>query len=104
MCRMKGLMKLNYIEILGVVAGFVSTLAFWPQAVKVYKTKKTRGLSLGMYRLYCLGLVLWSIYAYLIGSFSLLLTEVVTGVMAFYILFMKMRNMARSRALDKPNH
>jgi MtN3 and saliva related transmembrane protein len=89
--------QLNYIEVLGGVAGFVSTLAFWPQAVKVYKTKKTRGLSLGMYRLYCAGLVLWSIYAYLIDSFPLLLTEVVTGAMAFYILFMKMKNKAGSR-------
>ena len=101
MCKRK---RLNYIEILGGAAGFVSTLAFWPQAVKVYKTKNTRGLSLGMYRIYCLGLILWGIYAYLIDSFPLLLTEIVTGIMAFYILFIKMRNIARSSALDKPNH
>lgn len=85
-------MQINYIEFIGMLAGFLSTIAFLPQALKVYKSKMTREISLGMYILYCVGLIVWSIYAYLIYSWPLLLTEIATGVMAFYILLMKLKN------------
>lgn len=79
------------IELLGLVAGFVSTISFFPQVLKVWKTRSTKGLSLGMYILYLLGLILWGVYAWLIDSLSLLITELVTGIFVFYILFHKLR-------------
>jgi len=78
------------IEILGLLAGFISTISFFPQVLKVWKTQSTKGLSLGMYILYLLGLILWAAYACLIDSVSLLITEIVTGIFVFYILFHKL--------------
>lgn len=82
---------MNLVDTLGIAAGFVSTLAFLPQVMKICRTQSTKGISLGMYILYSLGLILWGIYAYLIQSWPLLLTEIVTGLMTFYILVMKVK-------------
>lgn len=77
------------IELLGFIAGVLSTLSFLPQAILVGKTKSTKDISLGMYILYIASLVLWGIYAYLIESSSLLFAESATFVIAIYILIMK---------------
>ena len=49
---------MNLVDALGMVAGFVSTLAFLPQVIKVCRTQSTKDISLRMYILYSLGLVL----------------------------------------------
>jgi MtN3 and saliva related transmembrane protein len=79
------------IELLGFLAGAFSTLAFLPQAFLVWKTKSTRDISLGMYSLYVCSLILWGAYACLIDSWCLLITELVTLVIALYILMMKLK-------------
>lgn len=90
---------MNLVDTLGIAAGFVSTLAFLPQVIKICRTQSTKGLSLGMYILYSLGLILWGIYAYLIQSWPLLLTEIITGIMTFYILVMKVKALEEENLL-----
>ena len=90
---------MNLVDTLGIAAGFVSTLAFLPQVIKICRTQSTKGISLGMYILYSLGLILWGIYAYLIQSWPLLLTEIVTGLMTFYILVMKVKALEEENLL-----
>lgn len=80
---------LTFTDLVGMVAGILSTLSFLPQAVKVWRTHSTKDLSLGMYVLYTSALLLWGLYAWLIQSWPLLLTEVFTLVLSLYILVMK---------------
>ena len=79
---------MNYlsVEILGYIAGLISTLAFFPQVLKVWKTNSTNGRSIAMYILYLISLILWSVYAWVINAYSLLLTEVITAILVGYIL------------------
>ena len=74
---------------LGTAAGVVSTLSFLPQVFKIWRTQSTKDISLGMYSLYSLGLVLWGLYALMIKTWPLLMTEIITGVMTGYILMIK---------------
>ena len=74
------------LEIIGGIAGTLSTIAFLPQAILIWKTNSTAGISLGMYILYSCSLILWAIYAYLLNCYSLLITELVTLVIVSYIL------------------
>ncbi|MCX6122660.1 MAG: SemiSWEET transporter [Ignavibacteriales bacterium] len=69
-----------------------TTSSFIPQAYKVFKTKKTEDLSLGIFLLFCGGTVLWIIYGAMIKSFPVLLANSVTFVLAFYILMMKIKH------------
>ena len=77
---------LSTTELLGYIAGLISTLSFLPQVLKVWRSNHTNGLSIGMYTLYATSLALWSVYAWLIGSYALLITEVITGLLVGYIL------------------
>ena len=53
---------IDFYEIIGLVAAFITTASFLPQVFKTYKTKDTSGLSLTMYLTFFVGIVLWLIY------------------------------------------
>ena len=91
---------MDFIPMLGTVAGVVSTLAFLPQVFKIWRTQSTKDISLGMYSLYSLGLLLWGLYALMIESWPLLMTEIITGVMTGYILMIKLKGF-KDEQLDR---
>lgn len=75
---------------LGYLAAFCTTVAFIPQAVKVYKTKHTKDISLGMFSLLNLGFVFWLIYGIMLNSYPIIVANAVTIVFAIYILLTKL--------------
>lgn len=78
-------------QILGFVAGVLTTAAFVPQVVKTWRTRSTHDISLGMFSLFSIGLVLWLGYGFLIDSAPIIVTNLVTLVLALTILFFKLR-------------
>lgn len=76
---------------LGYLAAFCTTIAFIPQAVKVYKTKQTKDISLGMFSLLIAGFVLWLWYGILLSSYPIIIANSITLIIAFYILIAKLR-------------
>ena len=76
---------------LGYLAAFCTTVAFIPQAIKVYKTKHTKDISLGMFSLLNLGFVLWLWYGIMIISYPIILANAITIVFAVYILITKIK-------------
>jgi MtN3 and saliva related transmembrane protein len=82
---------MKFIDLLGYVAAVGTTGAFVPQVYKVYKTKKTEDLSLSTFLLFCIGIVLWTIYGFYIQSLPVILANSITFALAFYILLMKIR-------------
>jgi MtN3 and saliva related transmembrane protein len=76
-------------ELIGYAAAFCTTVAFLPQAVKVYKTRQTKDISLGMFLLLTAGVVLWLIYGIVINSHPIIAANTVTLLFDIYILYMK---------------
>jgi len=76
---------------LGFLAAFCTTIAFIPQAVKVYKSKHTKDISMGMFSLLNIGLVLWLWYGLIIESYPIIISNAITIIFALYILFTKIR-------------
>ena len=76
---------------LGFLAAFCTTIAFIPQAVKVYKSNHTKDISMGMFSLLNIGLVLWLWYGLIIDSFPIIISNAVTIIFALYILITKIR-------------
>lgn len=76
---------------IGLVAGTLTTAAFVPQVAKAWRTRSTSDISLGMFVLFNAGLVLWLVYGVLIDAWPIVLTNVVTLVLALTILFFKLR-------------
>ncbi len=73
-------------ELIGFIAAVCTTFAFLPQVIKVWKTKQTKDLSLRMYTIMFIGICLWFVYGLRINSLSIILANIVTGVLVFTIL------------------
>ena len=79
------------IKLIGFAAATCTTVAYAPQAIKVWKTRSTGDISLGMFLVMVLGLALWLIYGLLSGDAPLVAANAVTIVLAGSILFMKLK-------------
>lgn len=87
------------IKIIGLVAAFLTTASFLPQAVKTIKTKDTSGISFFMYLLFTSGVFLWLIYGMLIKDFPIFIANLITIIFALVIFICKVINM--KKGLDK---
>lgn len=79
------------IELIGFSAGFLTTIAGIPQAIKSWKTKSTKDLSLPMYVMIWIGVFLWLIYGILTNSLPLIAANSVTLLLISSILIMKLK-------------
>ena len=76
---------------MGFLAAFCTTASFVPQAIKVFKSKSTNDISLGMFSLMSLGVAAWDIYGILINSAPVIFANSVTLMLSVYILAMKIK-------------
>lgn len=77
---------------LGAVAAVLTTLAFVPQALKTLRDRETRGISLGMYAFFTVGVAFWFGYGLLLGSWPMIIANAITFVLAAAILVLKLRH------------
>jgi len=80
------------IELIGYFAGFMTTIALLPQALKSWKSKNTKDVSLRWISILTTGVILWLIYGFLIGSWPLFIANVATLVLALAVLTLKLRH------------
>jgi MtN3 and saliva related transmembrane protein len=76
-------------EITGYMAAVLTTVAFVPQVVLVYKTKDTDSISLYMFIIFSLGLISWATYGFILHQLPIILANCTTLVLSLYILYMK---------------
>ncbi len=79
------------IDLLGFVAAFCTTAAFIPQVIKVWRERSAAGVSLGMYCIFCFGVLLWLIYGLIIHAWPLAINNGITLLLASSVLVMKWR-------------
>lgn len=79
-------------NLLGYIAGTLTTISFLPQAIKVIRTRDTSGISLIMYIVFTTGILIWLIYGIVIGSIPIILPNIITFILSFVILLQKIRN------------
>jgi len=82
---------MNY-EIIGFIAAILTTSSFLPQLIKVWKTKSSKGVSTLMYFVMLSGVILWGVYGYLIESKSVLIANIVAGLLQIVILILIFKN------------
>lgn len=79
------------IEWLGLTAGFLTTIAFLPQVIKTWKTRSAKDISLHMFLIFCIGVSLWLIYGIIIDDLPIIVSNILTLLLASSILFFKIR-------------
>jgi MtN3 and saliva related transmembrane protein len=83
---------MNYLTpIVGFIAAILTTVAFVPQIIRVWRTRSADDISLGMYTLFTLGVVLWLVYGILIDSWPIIFANCITLLLAGAVLIMKVK-------------
>lgn len=82
---------MDFTTAIGFAAGALTTIAFIPQVTKIWRTRSTKDLSLGMFVVLCCGITLWLIYGILTEDIPLLLANGVTLCLAATILVFKLK-------------
>jgi MtN3 and saliva related transmembrane protein len=91
---------MNYTDWIGYAAAFLTTASFVPQAWLTFKTRDVRGISLGMYSAFTLGIALWLAYGLLIEAWPVVIANIITLGLAASILAMRLRFGRRASAQD----
>jgi MtN3 and saliva related transmembrane protein len=79
-------------SVLATIAGILSTSSFVPQVIKAWRERDTRAISKHMYMVTVTAFVLWSAYGFLIGSWPMMVFNVLSLILSATILILKIRN------------
>jgi MtN3 and saliva related transmembrane protein len=80
----------DWIEGLGLVAGFVGAFAFAPQAVKLIRTGDGASVSGLTYAMVLAGALMWMTYGLFRGAPSIVLWNLVAAALAATVLGLKL--------------
>jgi len=79
-------------DLIGMIAGTLTTIAFVPQVWRVWKTRSTGDISLGMYAVFTAGVVFWLAYGLLLEAWPIIIANIITLVLTGTVLFLKLRH------------
>jgi MtN3 and saliva related transmembrane protein len=83
--------QMSYVTIIGLAAAAITTISLFPQLLKVWKTKSTKDISLGMFSIFCSGVLLWFVYGILMQDLPIMIANFLIFVQAFIILMFKVK-------------
>ena len=87
------IMSLEYLigpNTFGFVAAALTTIAFLPQVIKTWKTKKAEDVSFVMLIMFITGLLFWIVYALQTNALPVLIANIVTFIFNLIILSLKL--------------
>ena len=83
---------MNLADVLGSVAGVLTTVAFAPQVWGVWKTRSTRDISLSMYLVFTTGVGFWLAYGLVLGAWPIIAANAVTLALTGTVLVLKLKH------------
>lgn len=84
------------VTLLGYGAATLTTLSFFPQAIKTVRSGDASAISLPMYVLFTLGISLWGVYGLITGDGPLIAANAITLVPALIVLERKISSLRAS--------
>ncbi len=79
------------IEIIGLVAGAITSMGYLPQIYKGYKTKKLNDVSYFMPGILALGMTLWFFYGILLEAIAVIIANIFGVACSILLIMMKKR-------------
>ena len=77
---------------IGTVAGTLTTAAYLPQVIKVWRSRSAGDISLQMYLLMVTGSSLWLVYGLMLMDWPLIIANTVSLLFTAIILTFKLRH------------
>jgi len=82
---------MDYAAWIGYGAGFLTTLAFVPQVLQIWRSRSARDISLHTFGVFTIGIALWLAFGILRHEWPIVLWNGITLVLSGTILGMKLR-------------
>jgi MtN3 and saliva related transmembrane protein len=82
---------MELVNLVGYMAATLTTAAFLPQVIQVWKSKSTKDLALPTLLSFILGVGTWLIYGLLVKSTPVIIANVVTLILNLVILRFKLK-------------
>lgn len=82
---------MDFVTALGFAAGTLTTIAFWPQLHRTWKTRSADDLSLVMLLTFITGVFLWLVYGIFLRAFPIVVANAITFILTLAILVMRIR-------------
>lgn len=82
---------MDYIKLLGLAAGTITSITFLPQVILIFKTRSVKDLSSTMLFLLILGVSMWLAYGIIVKDVAIIYTNSMVLAMSFIMLFFKIK-------------
>ena len=82
---------MDLVTIVGFAAATITVVSLFPQLVKVWRTKSTKDISLGMFSLFCGGVFLWFVYGILLNDAPIIVANLLGFIQTLIILMFKLK-------------
>ncbi|OGZ60325.1 MAG: hypothetical protein A3F94_00815 [Candidatus Spechtbacteria bacterium RIFCSPLOWO2_12_FULL_38_22] len=82
---------MNFVTVIGLVAGGLTTFAMLPQLIKILKTKSTKDISLLLFIMAFLGVILWLVYGFLINDVPVMVGNGISLLLVGSVLILKLK-------------
>ena len=82
---------MDYIILIGLIAGALTTVSLLPQLLKTIKLKETKDISLSWCVILFTGVSLWVVYGILISDLAVLLANGISLILIFILLLLKLK-------------
>jgi len=82
---------MDFLTILGLVAGALTTIAFLPQMFKTWQTKSAKDVSFVMLITFMSGLLLWLIYGLALQALPIIIANAISFIFNLIILVLKIK-------------
>jgi len=76
----------NILELMATVFGSIMSLAYFPQAFKIYKRKSSADVSIVTYLIFFPGIVIWLLYGIGLNNFALIISNAIAFVGALTVI------------------
>ncbi|MGA2091041.1 MAG: SemiSWEET transporter [Endomicrobiales bacterium] len=79
------------IELLGYCAGFMTTISFIPQAIKILRSKSAHDVSMPTFGILAIGSLFWIVYGILTQSPPIIAANIVTFMFVLFVVVLKLK-------------
>ena len=90
------------VEVLGASAAICSTTSFVPQLIKLIRERTAEAVSAPMFVLTVAAFSLWAVYGLMLGSWPLVVSNLLSLALSGAILLVTLQLRARDGARDRP--
>ncbi len=78
-------------QIIGLVAGTITSITFLPQVIRIWKTRSAKDLSMAMMLMLIVGTSLWLSYGLMIKDAAIIYTNSMVLLMSLIMMFFKLK-------------